>query len=102
MEIKIFNNSVEKFIESLDDPTQAKIAWMGELLKRFGPELGMPYSKKVFGKIFELRIHSIQNVRIFYTFHGGYAFLLHGFVKKSDKIPKREIETAIRKARDLQ
>ncbi|MBI3627133.1 MAG: type II toxin-antitoxin system RelE/ParE family toxin [Candidatus Sungbacteria bacterium] len=54
-------------------------------------------SPKVHTKLFELRIHGKQEVRIFYTFHRDEAVLLHGFVKKSKRIPKLEVAGIVSK-----
>lgn len=67
----------------------------------FGHTLGLPHSKKVHAKLFELRSRGKQEVRIFYAFHKDAAVLLHGFVKKSRRIPKKEIRTALQKLQHL-
>ncbi len=61
----------------------------------------MPHSKMVSYKLFELRIRGKKEVRIFYTFKNDYAFLLHSFVKKTQKIPARELNVAIRKLKSI-
>jgi hypothetical protein len=94
MEIRFFEKSIEKFINSLEKKTISKTIRTIELLEMFGSELRMPYSKKIDDNIFELRIRGAQEVRIIYAFHKKKAFLLHGFIKKDRKIPRREIEKA--------
>lgn len=101
MEVRIFDEALEKFIQSLEKQTIAKVLHTIELLETFGNRLAMPHSKKVAGGIFELRIRGSQEVRIFYTFHKGSAVLLHGFVKKSDKTPSGEIQTTTQKLKAL-
>lgn len=96
MEIR-FDYQVEKFVASLEKSTIAKVLRTIDLLERFGHQLGLPQSKKVKSNLFELRIHGQQAVRIFYTFKNGVVILLYGFIKKSQKIPKRELEQAIKK-----
>jgi len=71
------------------------------LLEEFGHKLGMPHSKEVNKNLFELRVRGVQEVRILYGFHKNSIVLLHGFIKKSQKIPKREIFTAQQKLRTL-
>jgi phage-related protein len=93
--------SVEKFILSLEKHTIAKVLRHLELLERFGHKLDMPHSKKIGSDYFELRIRGKQEVRIFYVFKKGAALLFHGFVKKSQKTPQREIEQAKRKLKGL-
>ena len=101
MKVRVFNDSVEKFIQSFDNITGPKVVRGIELLGEFGPRLGMPHSKKIGDHIFELRVRGTQEVRMFYTFHEDSIILLHGFVKKSQKIPKKEIEIAMKRAEAL-
>jgi hypothetical protein len=56
MEIRFFEKSIEKFINSLEKKTISKTIRTIELLEMFGSELRMPYSKKIDDNIFELRI----------------------------------------------
>ncbi len=92
---------VEEFIRSLEKPTVSKVARLIDLLEKFGNNLSMPYSKKISKNFFELRIRGSQEVRIFYAFYKGKAILLHGFVKKTQKTPLKEIETAAKRLRRL-
>lgn len=101
MVIRTPNNSLKQFIESLQKPTIAKVLRTLDLLEEFGQKLSFPHAKKISARIFELRISGKQEIRIFYTFHKSEIILLHGFVKKSQKISPREIEAAHRAIRYL-
>lgn len=101
MNIRIFDKNLEKFIWSLEKQTIAKVLRTIDLLGTFGNKLGLPHSKKVINKLFELRIRGVQEVRIIYTFHKDEAVLLHGFMKKTQRISRREIETALKKSKHL-
>jgi len=92
---------IENFIESLEGNTIVKVIRTIELLKAFGHEIGMPHSKKITADMFELRIRGRQEVRIFYTFYKKSAYLLHGFIKKTRKIPPKELNTALIKLKLL-
>lgn len=100
MRLKV-EESVQKFVRGLEKPTISKFIKLTNLLEKFGNQLSMPYSKKIFSRLFELRIRGQQEVRIFYTFYQDYAILFHGFVKKTQKTPQREIEKAINKLKSL-
>ena len=92
---------VEEFISSLEKQTIAKTLRTIDLLQRFGFALGMPHSKKVVEHLFELRVRGRQEVRIFYCFFENRIYLLMGFIKKSQKIPQKELVKAMNKYRAL-
>lgn len=89
------------FMSTLDDKMQAKIAWTIELLKTDGPEVRLPYSKCLEDGIYEIRAKVSSNItRVLYFFCVGKNIILtNGFVKKSQKTPKNEIDLA-KKYRD--
>lgn len=97
MEIKVFDKSIKKFIQSLSKTTGPKLAHTIELLKEFNYKLGPPHSKQVSKNLFELRTYGNQKVRILYTFHKEQIVLLHGFIKKFERIPPKELKTAKQK-----
>lgn len=86
---------VEEFIKVQQPSSQAKIAYMFDLLEKFGPALGRPYTKKIKANLFELRIPGKEPIRILYTVFEGSIVFLHAFKKKTQKIPAREIKTAL-------
>lgn len=91
---------VQEFLLSLPAKLRAKAFSDIELLKLYGSELKEPYVKPVKGKknkgLFELRIKfSNDIVRIFYfTYYNHKYVLLHGFLKKTQRTPPKEIERA--------
>ena len=94
-------NTVELLIKSLDSKTAAKTIRVIELLNKFGPYLRMPFTKKVDDRVWELRVEGKVSLRIFYTKIGKKYILIHGFVKKTNKIPKKEIKIAFAKIKKL-
>jgi phage-related protein len=95
MEIRFFHPEIEQFIESLEKSTVAKVLHTFELLEMFGHRLGMPHGKKVGDGLFELRVRGVQEVRFLYTFQKGeIVIVLHGFIKKSQKIPPKQLRLA--------
>ncbi len=101
MIVHFFNDELERFIQDLEKPTIAKVLRTVDLLERFSHDLGMPHSKKIAPRLYELRIRGQQEIRIFYTFHQNAIILLHGFVKKSQQLPRRELGLAYRRLRTL-
>ena len=87
----------EEFIKSLNVHSRNKFFSLIELLEEFGRGLAFPHAKYIGEEIFELRFENVEGaIRVFYFFYDGEkAVLTNGFVKKSNKTPKREKETAI-------
>lgn len=94
MKISFFNSTVHDYLVSFEKPTYSKVLKQIKLLENFGYQLSMPYSKPISHNLYELRIRGQQEIRIFYCFHRGQIYLLHAFVKKTQKTPHHEIETA--------
>jgi phage-related protein len=63
--------------------------------------LGMPLVKHVEGKIWELRSHIPHGIiRVFFTVKSECMVLLHVFTKKSQKLPKQELEIARKRLKE--
>lgn len=85
------------FIENLPEKAQSKLSNTFSMLQQFGTQLGEPHAKKLTGTpLWEIRILGQDNIRIFYIVSGKHTFLLlHGFVKKKQKTPTKEISVAL-------
>ena len=64
--------------------------------------LKYPYSKKVGRKLYEIRVRCTGDAyRVFYAyFDKKKVIVLHAFQKKTNRIPKRNLDTAIRRSRE--
>ena len=87
---------VVEFLDSLDDKMRAKMLLSIRIIKENGPMIRLPYSEELEDGIFELRAKSGTNIsRILYFFVVGKKIVLtNGFIKKTQKTPKKEIEKA--------
>ncbi len=83
----------EEFINTLDSKTRAKVLARIEYLGKHWHELGRPLVDKIKDDLYELRIiFSGNQVRIIYAYmFKDYIVLLHGFIKKRNRIPKTEL-----------
>jgi len=90
------DSPVRNFILSLELKAQSKVRDSIKLLQAFGIRLGLPHVKKLTGTdLWELRIVGSDSIRILYIAVAGKTFLLlHGFKKKKDKTPPKEIKIA--------
>ena len=87
---------VEAFLARLPLGHRAEALAIVKLLEEMGPTLPFPYSSQVKGKIRELRTqHGKDKIRILYFADEQRRFiLLHGFIKRTGRLSKIEIETA--------
>jgi len=90
----IYLPKAEAFARSLEPVLKNQVLVMVDMLEEIGHLLQMPFSKSLGKGLFELRIVGDNQVRIFYSFYGGKAYLLHGIVKKTQRVPPREITLA--------
>ncbi len=90
------SSPVEEFILRQDERTQARLRWGIEQVRARNISAREPLVKHVEGKLYELRIDSGGAAYriIYFTFSGRRIILLHGFQKKTQKMPNREIAMA--------
>ncbi len=70
-----------------------------EMLAKYGTRAGEPFVKHLEDEIWELR--PLRDRVLFVAWHNGSYVMLHPFMKKTQKTPKREIEKAKRELADL-
>ena len=85
-----------EFLLSLDKNMRAKLLHRIVLLRDNGTALREPYSKPIGDGIFELRTVFSSNItRVLYFFYRGQTIILtNGFIKKTQKTPRGEIDRA--------
>lgn len=95
-EIKYFNKKLEKEILDLPDGILARYLRLTDLMVEFGANLGLPHTKPIDKGLFELRVKGKEGIaRVFFCVKiGKKIIMLHSFIKKSQKTPKKEIKVA--------
>ncbi len=95
---------VEEFLDSLESGAARKVTWTLKLLEDL-PMVPSQFFKKLAGsdQIWECRVRFGSNAyRILCFFAGNSIIVLtHGFMKKSQKTPKAEIQKAESCRRDF-
>jgi len=88
------NEPVREFLRELS-PEDRKIIGTDIKEVQFGWPLGMPLVRKMDSGLWEVRSHlEGRIVRTLFTVIKGYMVLLHAFVKKSQKTPRTDLDTA--------
>lgn len=72
-------------------------------LVEFGWPIGMPTCKPMGSGLFEIRTDLGKKVigRTLFCFHKNKMVLLHGFIKKSQKTPKPDLDLAKKRKREI-
>lgn len=89
--IEYYNPKIEKMILELPDGLLARYLRLTDLMLEFGANLGLPHTRAMGKGLFELRVKGKEGVaRVFYcTKVGKRIIMLHVFVKKTQKTPKK-------------
>lgn len=102
------NSPIADFIEDLNTKANTsksyrirlkKISEYLELLKAYGTRAGLPSTRHIEEDIWELR--PTQDRILFAYWKNNKFLLLHHFVKKTQKTPRREIDQAKRNLADF-
>ena len=102
--VLILNHAVQKELDALEPQLKARFLHICELLETFGPShVGMPHVKYLTGKLWEMRMSSTsgQARAIYLTAVERKIVVVKVFSKKSPKTPRRAIDLAIKRAKEL-
>jgi phage-related protein len=83
---------------------RARFLHVAELLEAFGPrQVGMPHVRHLEGKLWEMRLTGRDGIaRAIYVARTGQRLtVLHVFIKKAQKTPRKALETARNRQRRL-
>lgn len=87
------------FMNSLNAKDRAKVNNALRLLEEFGVRLNMPHARHIQGKLWELRPGA--NRLFYFMYIDDQIVLLHGYRKRSQKAPVKEIATALRYMKNI-
>lgn len=103
--VECLNSKVEKELLSLPRDMQARFIHISGLLEEFGPQqVGMPHVRSLGHKLWEIRMSSQSGTgrAIYITLHAHRIVILHAFVKKTQKTPRRVIELALQRMKEIE
>ena len=102
-DILYYNEDVQQAIHSWPVGIRAFCARVTERMTTFGPNLGMPFTRSMGNGLFEIRARGKEGVgrAFFCTIVDQRIVILHAFVKKTQKTPKKELDIARRRMKDV-
>lgn len=101
--LTFYSDRVEAEILALPAGFLARFIRYAEKMECYGPDLGMPHTRAMDDGLFELRLKAGEGIaRVFYcTLVGKRIVVLHHFIKKTEKTPTRELNTARTRMKEI-
>jgi len=103
--VEALDARVEREIRSLSPGLQARYLQVAEAVEDFGPQaVGMPYVRHLEGSLWEIRLKARDGIAraVYVAVRGRRIVVLHVFVKKTQKTPRRALETARRRLKEME
>ena len=94
--LSYYNESVEADFDAWPVGLLARFRALTVRMEAHGPNLGMPHTRALGDGLFEIRAKADEGIgrAFFCTMVRRKIIILHGFIKKTDKTPKRELDIA--------
>ncbi|WP_232576477.1 type II toxin-antitoxin system RelE/ParE family toxin [Photobacterium carnosum] len=96
-----FYSGVEDEILAMPPKTQARMIKLLELIESHGANLGPPHTDSMGDGLFEIRAQEGIGRGLFCYLKGQHVYVLRAFVKKTNKTPKKEIELARERMKEV-
>jgi len=101
--IKYYNDKVQKDVLSLPNKLRARYFKLAELMREHGANLGGTQTSYLRDGLSELRLRGQEGIaRVMYcTVINNKIVMLHCFVKKSQKTPKKDLDIALKRLKEV-
>ena len=101
--ITYYNDSLQEEILAMPAGFLGRYLRYADRMELYGPDLGMPHTRAMGDGLFKLRLKAAEGIaRVMYcTIVGRKIVMLHQVIKKTDKTPPRELETARRRMKEF-
>ena len=101
--VSFYSSNLRKEIFALPAGFVARFLRYAERMEVYGPDLGMPHTRAMGHGLFELRLKAAEGIaRVLYcTVVERRIMMLHQYVKKTEKIPRRELEIALKRMKEV-
>lgn len=102
--VEFLNDTVEAEFNEFSADIQAEFVNIAEMIAEVGlQDVGYPHVAHIGGKIWEMRAKDRDGWgrQLYCTARGKRVVILRGFMKKTNKTPKREIEIATERMKKL-
>jgi len=103
-EIEYYSEKVRLEIDQWPVGVRAYYARIMDRIKIYGPNLGMPFTRSLGNALFEIRAIGKEGIgrAFFCACVGRKIIILHGFIKKSQRTPSKELDIARKRLKEVQ
>ena len=98
------NDKAEVEVNALPQDMQTRFARITDMIRELGLlAMREPYVKHLDGKLWEMRLKGEDGIArsIYVAASGRHAVVLRTFVKKTEKTPRKEIEMALSRMKEI-
>lgn len=102
--VETLDHRVDDELSGLPSDMRARLVRIVELIEEVGLErLRGPQLKHLEGSLWEMRVSGRAGIGrgIYVTAHGRRVIILRVFIKKTERTPRREIEIALARAKEV-
>ena len=102
--VEYLDDVAEAEVEGLPKDARASFQRIGEMIRSHGLErMREPYVKHLEGKLWEVRLNGREGIArsLYVTATGRRVVVVHSFVKKTQKTPRRVIDYALKRAKEV-
>ncbi|NVN91853.1 MAG: type II toxin-antitoxin system RelE/ParE family toxin [Desulfuromonadales bacterium] len=101
--LSYYNESVEAELDAWSVGLRARFRALTIRMEEYGPNLGMPHTRAIGNGLFEIRAKAEEGVgrAFFCTMVERKIIILHSIIKKTDKTPKRELDIALTRLKEV-
>ena len=101
--ITFYNNKVESQALSFPSGILANFLHIAEMMENLGPNLGKPYIGSLGSGLYEIRAKGKEGIgrSLYCTVSGKEIVILHSFIKKSQKTPKKDLDLSRKRMKEV-
>ena len=103
--VETLNETVDQELAALPADMRARFVWITNLITEHGLEnVGEPYVKHIEKALWEIRLKGRDGISraLYVTTKPKRVIVLRVFIKKTQKIPRKEIKLALKRAEEIQ
>lgn len=101
--ITFYSDKIENQTLSFPSGILANFLHIVEMIEELGPNLGKPYVGTIGSGLYEIRAKGREGIgrSLYCTVKGREVVILHSFIKKTQKTPKKELDLAKKRMKEV-